>query len=239
VTVAALCQFYFPYVLPRAPDWEGNGLAFQLPSVEVKVRARNLAEDLFPSEVDVTLSSMVASLSRISLPISAITRTVRDICCDRVECLVTGEVASLAEVMDRDVQSEYRNAAIRACNLFLDHCRVVARSPFVTGVEVQYRLQDASYYVITPHTIRWITLPTEEHVPAYPGGVNAAANPGAIAAPERGGALFAEVREALAKNPYPDLPIGLLLDARERLVTLRLREAVIAIATACEIAADR
>ena len=239
MTVAAVCQFYFPYVLPRAPDWEGNGLAFQLPSVQVRVRGRSLNEDLFPAEIDVTLSSMVASLSRLSLPVSTITRTVRDISCDRVECLVISEVVSLQEVMDRDVQSAYRNAAIRVCNLFLDHCRVVARSPFVTGVEVHYRLQDASYHVITPHTIRWITFPSEERIPAYSGGVNAMASSGAIAAPERGGASFAEIRDALANGASPDLAVGLLLDAKERLVTLRLREAVIAIASACEIASDR
>jgi len=237
--VAARFQFYFPYVLPRGQDWESNGIAVRIKSLEVKVRVRNLTEDLFPNEIDKTLSTMTAALSRLSLPTSTVTRSMRDLCCDRVECLVIGDVASLAEVQAQDLQSDYRHSAIRACNVFLDHCRVCSRSTVVSGVEVHYRVQDRKYYVITPHSTSWFEPNSGVGLPVYPGDANSVASSGAIPSPERQTASMFSIKASLARNEYPDLGIGLLLDARERLITLRLREAVISLATALEIASDQ
>ena len=46
------------------------------------------------------------------------------------------------------------------------------------------------------------------------------------------------IQQSISQSVEPDLVDSLLLDARERVVTLRLREAMLSIGTACEIAAN-
>jgi len=151
----ALFQFCFPYVLPRHNDWLGRRVGFQFPSFLVKVRPRDLEEELFPNDIDKTLSKIQVGLSRISLPTSSTTRDVRDLCLDRIEVIVEGEVSSKEDVKRSEVQASYKRVAIRGCNVFINHCRVTSQSPFVVGVEEHYRLQDGKYYTLTPHSISW------------------------------------------------------------------------------------
>ena len=152
--------------------------------------------------------------------------------------MVEGEVSSSEDVKQPDLQAEYRDVAIRCCNLFIDHCRVVTRAPFLVGVEQHYRLQDGRYYVLTPHSISWFDGDSGDSLPAYEGDVNSVATSGAVRSPERGLASMRAIQQSIEQGIQPDLIHSLLLDAEERLVTLRIREAVISLATACEVASN-
>ncbi len=229
-------QFYFPYVLPRANDWPTEPFAFKYPDFTVALHPRNPDEELFPEDIDKTLSTMEVNLSRISLPTSATTTRVRDRCRDRIEVRVHGELASRDDTKREQTQDAFLAAAIQACNLFLAHCRVAGRAPFVTGIEREYRLQDERYYVLTPHTVSWFSGEDGKHLPAYEGEVNGYASSGAIRAPEREGVSFASIRQTLEAGEQPSVAVSLLVDASEGIMTLRLREAIIALGTACEIA---
>ncbi|HXH72957.1 MAG TPA: hypothetical protein VNI58_09115, partial [Mariprofundaceae bacterium] len=94
----ALFQFYFPYVLPRDNDWQNQRVAFQFPDLLAFVRPRNLEEELFPEDIDKTLSSMQLILSRLSLPASSASHVVKDLCLDRIEVRVEGELESQENV---------------------------------------------------------------------------------------------------------------------------------------------
>jgi hypothetical protein len=54
----ALFQFYFTFVFPRDNDWQNQGSAFQFPDLLAQVRPMNLEEELFPRDIDKTLSTM-------------------------------------------------------------------------------------------------------------------------------------------------------------------------------------
>ena len=73
--------------------------------------------------------------------------------------------------------------------------------------------------------------------PNYDGQANARSSAGAIRSPERGAVTFSTLCEALQLGE-PDLVHSLLVDGEEALVTLRLREAVLFLAVACEVAAN-
>ncbi|HEY9637380.1 MAG TPA: hypothetical protein V6D14_28530 [Coleofasciculaceae cyanobacterium] len=234
----ALFQFYFPYVLPRDNDWENQGVAFQFPDILAKVRPRNLEEELFPEDIDKTLSTMQLTLSRLSLPVSSVSRTVKDLCLDRIEVRVEGELESQEDVKTSEVQAKYKQIAVRSCNVFINHCRVVSQSPFIVGVEEHFRFQDERFYIVTPHSISWFEGERGERLPAYEGDVNATATSGAIPSPERGMISMSMIRLNMSLDIEPNLTNSLLLDAKERIITLRIREAILSIGTACEVAAN-
>ncbi|MFZ3079229.1 MAG: hypothetical protein WA109_06040 [Bellilinea sp.] len=236
--VIALFQFYFPYVLPRDNSWQNQVVVFHFPELLAKVRPRNLEEDLFPNDIDKTLSSMQYTLSRLSLPVSSVSRAVKDLCHDRIEVGVEGELVSKENVRNPELHASYSQTAIFACNTFINHCRVVTHMPFIVGVEEHYRLQDSTFYVVTPHSISWLGEECGEPLPAYLGERNATASPGAILSPERGMVSMSSIMQNMSVDIEPSLVNSLLLDAKERIITLRIREAVLSIGTACEVAAN-
>ncbi len=92
---------------------------------------------------------------------------------------------------------------------------------------------------MTPHSTGWF-YEDGRNLPAYPGEVNAAASSGAIQSPERGSVSSSLILESLqTMEEQPNLPLSLIVDAEERLRTQRLREAIIALGTACETASNQ
>jgi hypothetical protein len=236
----AITQFYLGYVLPRALDWEGNGVTIRLPDVLAKVSPRGVNESLFPSDVDETLATMQIQFNRVSLPVSETSHIVRDICHDRVQVTVEGE-ANPGE-SPTEIEKRFLDAAVGATNVFLGHCRVAAKAPFVLGIEEHYRLEDGRRYVLTPRTTSWFSGETGEGFPMYDTGqgkVNANAASGAIRSPERGSISMAEIHQSLRASPAPNLARSLLIDATEWVVTMRLRESILSLATACEVASNQ
>ncbi len=181
---------------------------------------------------------MTLTLARISHPIGMSTLTVRDRCHDRIEVRVHGELVDSGDAKREDVQEVFRDVAIRSCNAFLNHCRVVARTPFVAGVERHYRIEDGQFYVLTPHTVTWFNGEDGSFLPAYEGNVNGAASSGVVRSPESGSASMSLLQQSFQLGEQPSLPRSLIIDAEEHVRTLRLREAVIALGTACEVASN-
>src|SRR5438477_6731279 len=209
----AVYQFYFPYVLPRANDWPAEPIGFSFPGFTVGLHPRSVDEDLFPHEIDKTLSSMVLNLARISAPTGSNVLRVSDRCHDRIEVRVHGTLNDQNDAQHRDIQETFRDIAIQACKIFLDHCRVIARTPFVDGVQRHYRIEDGNFYVLTAHTITWFNGENGSFLPAYEGGVNGAASSGAVGSPERGSATFAEIKTSLQSGVDPRLSTSLIVDA--------------------------
>lgn len=234
----AVFQFYFSYVLPRADDWPSSHIGFQFPEFIVGLHPRNPDEELFPDAIDKTLSTMSLSLARISLPTGLTSLTVHERCHDRIEVRVHGEIDSPDDAKREDIQERFLDIAVRACNLFLNHCRVAARSPFIIGVERDYRIEDGRFYILNPHTTSWFSGEDGSSLPAYEGNVNGAASSGAVRSPESGATSFVAVQQSLQAGEYPNLPQSLIVDAEEYLRTQRLREAIISLGTACEVASN-
>lgn len=239
VKVIAVYQFYFPYVLPRGEDWSSQPFGVDLGRFVVGIHPRTSDELLFPDAIDKTLSSMELHLERVEPPTSRMRTSVADRALDRIQVRVDSDLSSTDEAQQSKVQDQFLEAAIRACNLFLEHCRIIARSPFVTGVERHYHLKTQRYIVLTPYTVTWFEGEKGKGLPVYPGNVNGQASSGAIASPERGTASMQAIFESMQRSREPSLPLALLLDAEAAVRTLRIREAIIALASACEVSSDQ
>lgn len=236
--VVAIFQFYLPYVLPRADDWKQRRFAFDSPGYFVEVHPREFDEELFPGEIDKTLSTTTLTLRRLSLPPSLVCYTTKDRCYDRIEVRVRGELAPAGDAKEITTQETFLEVAIRCCNILLGHCRVASGTAFITGIQRNYRPADKRYYIITPYSVTWFDADAGIPVPAYSGDANAACSGGAVSSPERGSVSMELIVQSLKKGEQPDLAESLLIDAEEMIVTQRLREAIIAQGTACEVAGD-
>jgi hypothetical protein len=109
------------------------------------------------------------------------------------------------------------------------------------GVQREYRAQDGRLYVMDPHTLSWFCGhdPTSlAPLAVYKGGVNSRASSGAIRSPESGSVQFDALQGSLDRGPEPSTAEALLVTSEERLTQMLLREAVVSLATAVEVASD-
>src|SRR5438270_9756449 len=105
--VVALFQIYLPYFLPRTPEWstpENLQLQFEVEGHLVNVHPRKQDEKMFPRPIDEELSGSTLDVaSDYIVPVEAPTHTlIRDLCYDRLEVQVHGEVAVPEECMTPD-----------------------------------------------------------------------------------------------------------------------------------------
>jgi len=193
--IKALIQFYLPYVLPRMADWDGKsiGLSFTNTNFSVIVRPRNSDEELFPHLIDKTLSGMELMGESLALPGAKFSSKVRDRSLDRIETTVEAEIEKLNA---ESIEEKFVDHGIEACNVFLSHCRVLTHTPFIHGVERNYRKEDRRFYVLWPRTIAWFNGESGSSLPFYPAEnpkVNETAIIGAIRSPETGAISFRSI----------------------------------------------
>jgi len=246
--VVALFQIYLPYFLPRTPQWsEAKNFQFQF-EVEgrlVNVHPRKAGEKLFPSPIDEQLSQAKIELephfaeSGLIIPVDAPTEiSVRDRCFDRIEAQVYGEVASSEECASAEVTFAYRRCAISACNKFLYLCRTVARDPDITGLTWYYSFDQERCFFAPPHSLIWFDAETREALRDDQGRDFCTALSGSVRSPVRLPVEFDLITQSFSRADQ-DLPVELLVSAKERLIAEQLQEGVINLASACEIAATR
>jgi hypothetical protein len=237
-------QFYLPYLLPRTEDWYPDGylqLRFNIGGHEVSVHPRKPSDPLFPHEIDRELSNQHVEIPPTEIPVTDVPQevVVRDLCYDRLEVVVYGEVSSAAEVEKEETRIEYLNAAGQACNHFLDHCRVVARDPDIRGIEWYYNFSDKTYYFLTPYSMAWCSEESgeiKEFLRDAQGEPLYGLSSGSILSPKRTPVSIASVAASITQGLEPRLTTSLLVSAKELIATDNLRQGIIVMASACEIA---
>ncbi len=235
--VKIVFRFYLPYLLPRTDDWHGQEIALQGGAICAVIRPRAADDELFPDEIDRKLATQATRPSVSASPTGGPAVAIRNAVFDRVDVSVYAELT--VEETPNDAELEVlTEAAIEACNAFLGHCRVAARSPFVTGIERFYAIDTDEYQTRTPYTAAWYDADSHEPLLVYEGDSNARASAGAFTYPERGAVSFPKIVDSLQRAHQPNLAETLLLDAHALFALLRLREGIVILGTACEIASD-
>lgn len=242
--VVALFQFYLPYFLPRTPEWsEAPYLQnhFDVEGQLVNVHARRVDEKLFPAPIDEQLAELKITVeSDFIIPGGAPAEIfLRDRCFDRIEAQVYGEVASRDDCRSSELAFAYRRSAISACNKFLYHCRVAGRDPEVGGLIWHYNFDHDRCYFAFPHSLIWFDAESKEALRDDEGNLLGTAQSGSIRLPFRVPVELSAVQRSLSLNDQPDLPVGLLVSAKERLMVDQLHEGIVSLASACEIASNR
>ncbi len=244
VIVAAVVQFYFEHFLPPDDSWP-EVFTIDFEDYLVNIEPRRSGDQLFPEEIDNTLASSELRFEPLNRPGGRIVLRMTDRILDRIKATVVKRDVERNEngLLPDGLEKDFLDVAVEAIDMICSHLRVLSDALFVGGVRREYRLEDRQFYVMSPHTITWFGGDDEtdmDPLGIYPGGVNATASSGAIRSPERGRVAFDRLNASLtAHGSEPPLPDSLLVSAQERLTQLLLREAVVAMATACEVASDQ
>jgi hypothetical protein len=241
--VIALVQIYLPYFLPRTPEWSAAPYFQFFYDVEghlVYVHPRKADERLFPNPIDEQLAQAKFKLeSDFIVPVDAPSELiVRDRCFDRIEAQVYGEVESRDDCLGPELAFAYRRLALGACNKFLYRCRVLGRDPDIGGLTWYYSFDDGLCHFTHPHSLTWFDAESKEVLRDEQGREMWTAA-GSIRSPLRLPVAFDLIKDSFDARDEPDLTEGLLVSAKELLSADQLREGVINLASACEIASTR
>jgi len=228
-------QFYLDYFLPRNNEWEDKQFGFEFKDDFISVRPKNANEDLFPNDIDKTLSTSSLSLRKLGLSTSTLKRKVEDVVVDRIEVRVETTCNNVGELKDESFRQEKFARAVRCCNIFLKHCRIVSGNPFLKLLPREYSIKHKRYYSLFPHTITYLNKDNPDERPAVFNGANAAASSGAIRSPESG---TVDIHKIL-KTLEPDFYNSMVVDASEMISTERLREGILLLAICCETKINR
>jgi hypothetical protein len=223
-------QFYLDYFLPRNNEWEDKQFGFEFKDDFISVRPKNANEDLFPNNIDKKLSTMSFSLRKLDFSTSALKRKVEDVVVDRTEVRVETICNNIGELQNDGFRQEKFARAVRCCNIFLKHCRVLAENPFLKLLPREYSIKQKRYYNLFPHTITYLNKDNPDEQLEVFNGANAAASSGAIPSPESG---TVDIHKIL-KTPEPDFYNSMVVDASEMISTERLREGILLLAICCE-----
>jgi hypothetical protein len=242
--VVAVFQMYLPYFLPRTSAWsEAPYLQdhFEVEGHLVNVHPRKAGESLFPGVVDQNLRDLKINVDwDFEAPIDAPSQiSVRDRCFDRLEAQVFGEVPSYQDCLKSEVTFEYRRLALGGCNSFLYHCRLAGRDPEIEGLDWHYSFDHARCYFAFPHSLTWFDAETKQLLHNDKGDPLWAAHPGAIRTPVRLPVELEAIQQSFLMNREPTLPIAFLVSAKKHIQADQLREGIINLATASEIASNR
>lgn len=163
---------------------------------------------------------------------------IRDLCYDRLEVHVYGEVASRDECMTPEAVWRFLGPAATGCNEFLYSCRVAGRDPAIRGVFWHRSFDERSNYFSNPYTVTWYDDADGQPLRDDKGELMHAAT-ASVRSPERKPVALTSVEQSLRLGVKPKLTASLLVNAQERLTADQLREAVIDLGSACEIAATQ
>lgn len=223
-------QFYLDYFLPRDSEWENKQFGFELKDSFISVRPKNINEDLFPSSIDETLSTMGLSLKKLGFNTTTLTRQVKGTAVDRIEVRLERMCDNIDELKNEEFQEERFTEAVKCCNIFLNHCRVASMNPFISLLPREYKVDQKRYYNLFPCTITYLNKDNPAEKLDVLGGVNAEAHSGAIRSPESG---VVDIHKIL-KTLDPDFHNSLVVDSLEMLSTGKAREAILLLAISCE-----
>lgn len=223
-------QFYLDYVLPRGNEWENKQFGFELKDSLLFVRPQNTNEALFPDSIDKTLSIMSLSLQKLNFSNGTLKRVVKDIVIDRVEVRLERICTNIDELKNEDFQEGRFDEAVKCCNIFLNHCRVLSKNPFLKLLPREYSIKQKKYYNLFPFTVIYLNKENPDERPNVFNGVNAEARSGAIRSPESGVVHAHEILKTLE----PDFYNSLVVDSLEMISTGRLKEAILLLAICCE-----
>lgn len=227
--IQAQYNFYFDYLIPRLD--QPLALKISDPKYDAYIHGWDRADPLFFDEIGQTLSSMQIGLQSVQFREIRKLQRVKDICVDRLQVVIEWESESLP---DDSAIAESLDRAVRVGNSVLEHLRVVARAPLARLIDRYWKPGNPIFAITVPHTETWINLDDDSWLPVFK-GVNSTCSSGAITVPETGAATFGDFTASIVAGPHPALHLSLLVDAEFALMSLRIREAILNIASACDI----
>ncbi len=237
--IIAVMQFYLDAELPRDPTWAAwPGFTLVASKFTAVVSPWDpFAQDLFPNEIDVSLASMSLELVPLQFRGGKLTKTVAGTVVDRIQVALQWEEPTAPDSPPLIDLSLAQGRAVDAANVLIEHLRSSARAAWVPRIRRAWRPEDGNFYILTPWTAAVFDADTRAPLPVFAGGAVAISSPGAMRAPGTGAVLLADLEKSIRLGANPALHNALLIDAETAVQSLAIREAILSMASACEVAA--
>jgi hypothetical protein len=135
---------------------------------------------------------------------------------------------------DTDLIQARLEEAVTYANFFISHLRAVTGSAHLNRIEVYWHPDDLTFSVQITHSVQWFNLDAGTALPMFQ-GLNGFNSAGGIRLPYNGAIEWSEVLSSMSTGTLPPFHLTLLVDAKDALATAGIREAILSIASACDV----
>lgn len=225
--------FYLDFQLPAFTGIDEPSVGVEYQDQRVVIVPWNRKEPLFYGELGQALQAARFSISPVGVPDARLTRRVADVSIDRLLVAVEWEHDN-DSVGDAGVIEAKLEEAVTYANFFIGHLRAVTGSAHLKPVEVYWNPEDRTLAVQVPYSVQWINYDTGALLQVFD-GLNGQNSAGGIRIPCTGVVGWSTLLNSMGTGTLPPFHLSLLVDAKEALITGSLREAILCIASACEV----
>jgi hypothetical protein len=236
--VKAQHVFYLDFQLPGFNDPDGAlPLGIEHDNQVAIIAPWDRKSELFEGELGQTMRSAEFSLSPVGQPGGRLVRRVADAVIDRLTVAIEWDHDD-DPIGDEGLIRLRLEEAVTYANFFISHLRAVTRSPHLNRIEIYWHPDELTFQVQVPHHVQWIDTSADTALPFFR-GMDAISSAGSIRVPFNGIIEWSAVHESMSTGTLPLFHHALMVDARDALITGDIREAILSIASACEVRINR
>jgi hypothetical protein len=233
--IQACYNFYLDFMLPRIDNTDPIGVQTQIDHCDARIFTRGEGEPLFPTDVDRTLSSAMVRLTPIARPEISISWEAGSRILDRISVILEWD-QSTSPVEEDLITEKYLERALVAANAILDHIRVSSDLFEIKKISRSWDPIKSKIEITAPYTQSCFDADSGDGINVFDDLNSAGACQGIRVGPVPVTSMATLSRTMTGEGP-PPLHLSLLLDAKEALSTVSLREAILFMASACEVRA--
>jgi len=188
---------------------------------------------LFAGELGRTLSTAQFSLAVANPAGGRLVRRVADIAIDRLTVAIEWDHDG-GPPDGGDLIRTRLEEAVAYANFFISHLRAVTGSAGLDRIKVSWHPGDLTLQVQVPHSVQWFDMDVGAALPVFQ-GLNGFNSAGGIRIPFNGALEWDLLLQSMSTGTLPPFHLTLLVDARDALTAAAVREAVLCLASACEV----
>lgn len=231
--VQAQHVFYLDFQLPEFRGTDAAQLVIQHNDQIAMIEPWDHASELFTGELGQTLATAQFLIVPAGRPGGQLARRVADIVIDRLTVAIEWDHEG-SPVGDEGLIQVRLEEAVTYANYLISHLRTVTGSAHVNRIEVYWHPDDHTLAVQVPHSTQWFDQDSGAALPMFQ-GLNGHNSAGGIRLPFNGAVEWEALLASMSTGTLPPFHRTLLVDARDALTTASIREAVLSIASACEV----
>ena len=235
--IRARHAFYLDFQLPTFVGVDLPNVGVHYGDIDFIVEPWDRRTPLFDGELGATLQTAQFSISPVGAPGGRLTQRPVDVAIDRLVLFMEWDQDD-DPTNNPDIATRRLEEAVTFANFFIGHLRTVTGSANLRRIEAYWNTNDLTYDVQVPFSIEWHNAETSAGIPVFQ-GLNGFNSAGWIKVPFNGAVRWDKLMSSMAAGTLPLFHLSLLVDAKEVLAAVSLREAILCIASACEVGINR
>jgi hypothetical protein len=225
--------FYLDFQLPEFRGIDVAQLVIKHSDQTAIMEPWDHTGELFEGELGQTLKTAQFLIAAVSPPGGQLARRVADVVIDRLIVAIEWEHHG-DPVGDESLIQVRLEDAVTYANFFIAHLRAVTGSAHLNRIQVHWHPADLTFSVQIPYSVQWFNLDPNVALPMFQ-GLNGFNSAGGIRLPYNGAVDWDAVLTSMHTGTLPPIHRTLLADATDALTTADIREAILSIASACDV----